>query len=243
MQSMLKQQNEPVLTNQDSATQGGLAALQANPKPNLHFGWVCIDGDRLVVAFRGTEFLHDWLDDFDFIPTPYAPIPGRGTVHQGFQLVYYSIRGNLREIVAQQAPKCSELLITGHSLGGALCALAAPDLLNDVAADLSPIVYTWAEPRVGHNDFVSFSDTHLNVCYRIVNVWDVVPHLPPVLAAYQHEGNSVTIDSGFSLDVVRNHVLATGYDPGITSWNQSHPVEATKHFGRLALSALIGQTA
>ena len=46
---------------------------------------------RLIVAFRGAEFFHDWLNDADFIPAPYGPIPGRGTVHQGFQLVYYSI--------------------------------------------------------------------------------------------------------------------------------------------------------
>jgi hypothetical protein len=144
---------------------------------------------------------------------------GRGTVHQGFQLVYYSIRENLRKLVAQHASNCKELVITGHSLGGALAALTAPDLLNDVAARLSPSLYTWAEPWVGHGDFVSFFNTHVNICYRIVNVWDVVPHLPPVLAAYEHERNGVTIDSGFSFDIVRNHVLATGYVPGMAQWS------------------------
>jgi hypothetical protein len=131
-------------------------------------------------------------------------------VHEGFQLVYYSIRASLHNLVQKNAPRCKDLLITGHSLGGALCALAAPDLLNDIAT-LSPVVYTWAEPRVGHDDFVSFFNTHVNVCYRMVNVWDVVPHLPPDLAGYEHEGSGVTIDSGFSLDVVHNHVLSTGY--------------------------------
>ena len=101
--------------------------------------------------------------------------------------------------------------------------MAAPDLLNqDAAANLSPVVYTLAEPRVGHDDFVTFYNTHVNVCYRIVNVWDVVPHLPPDIAEYEHEGSEVTIDSGFSLDVVRNHILGTGYTPGITRWNNDH---------------------
>jgi triacylglycerol lipase len=240
MQSMIQQPNQ----HQGTATDAAVRALAANPNPNLHFGWVCLDdaNERLIVAFRGTEFLHDWLDDFDFIPDPYAPIPGRGTVHQGFQLVYYSIRASLRDLVQQNAPRCKELLITGHSLGGALCGLAAPDLLNDIADNLSPIVYTWAEPRVGHDDFVTFFNTHVNVCYRIVNVWDVVPHLPPDLAGYEHEGSGVTIDSGFSLDVVHNHVLATGYAPGIAEWNQKHPLQNTRHFGTMAVSALIGQT-
>jgi triacylglycerol lipase len=99
-------------------------------------------------------------------------------------------------------PNCKELLITGHSLGGALSALAAPDLLNDVAANLAPIVYTWAEPRVGHPDYVRFFDARVNICYRIVNIWDVVPQIPPVLALYEHEGSSLHIDSGFTLDIV-----------------------------------------
>jgi Lipase (class 3) len=242
LESMLKQPDSPALTG-SSAAQTAALSLRANPKANLHFGWVGMDGDTLVVAFPGTEFVHDWLDDFDFIPAPYGPIPGRGTVHQGFQLVYYSIRANLRNLVAQNASKCKRLVITGHSLGGALCALAAPDLLNDVAQNLSPSLYTWAEPRVGHHDFVSFFSTHVNICYRIVNVWDVVPHLPLVLAAYEHEGNGVTVESGFSLDMVRNHVLTSGYVHGMAEWNKSHPLQARRHFGNMAVSALIGQTA
>jgi len=113
---------------------------------------------------------------------PSTDASGRGTVHQGFQVVYEAVRENLRKLVQLKAPGCKELLITGHSLGGALSALSAPDLLNDVAANLAPIVYTWAEPRVGHPDFVHFFDTRVNIYYRIANLWDVVPHLPPPLA-------------------------------------------------------------
>lgn len=237
--SMIEQASK----QQGATSDATVRAMSKNPSPNLHFGWVCLDDLRseLVITFRGTEFLHDWLDDFDFIPGPYGPIPGRGTVHQGFQLVYYAIRSNLRKLVQQYAKGRKWLLITGHSLGGALSALAALDLLNDIAQNLSPVVYTWAEPRVGHDDFITFYNTHINVCYRVVNVWDVVPHLPPDIAGYEHEGSQVTIDSGFSLDVVHNHVLSTGYVPGMAKWNQGHPMQATQHFGKMAVSALIGQ--
>jgi triacylglycerol lipase len=220
LQSMLKQLKQ----HQGTATEAAIRTLAASPGPNPHFGWFCLDktNQRLIVAFRGTEFIRDWLDDFDFIPAPYAPVSGGGTVHQGFQLVYYAIRENLLNLLNQHSPGYKELLITGHSLGAALCALAATDLLN-TNPNLSPVVYTWAEPRMGHDDFVSFYKTHVNICYRIVNVWDVVPHLPPEIAAYEHEGNEITTDSGFSLDVVHNHVLPTGYVPGMASWNHDHP--------------------
>src|SRR5690242_6859516 len=126
LQSMLDQPRKPQMTAA-TANSGQLGAVARASTPNQHFGWVCVDGakQRLIVAFRGTEFFHDWLDDFDFIPAAYRPIPGRGTVHMGFQLVYYAIRGNLRELVRTRGANCKEILITGHSLGGALCALAA----------------------------------------------------------------------------------------------------------------------
>jgi len=239
LQSMFNQPKQPQGTTTDAAVR----TLAANPNANLHFGWFCLDkaNQRLIVTFRGTEFIHDWLDDFDFVPAPYAPVAGRGTVHEGFQLVYLAVRDNLIALLNKYSGGYSQLLITGHSLGGALCPLATLDLLN-VNSNFSPVVYTWAEPRVGHDDFVTFFDTHVNICYRIVNLWDVVPHLPPDIAGYEHEGSQVTIDSGFSLDVVRNHVLATGYAPGMATWNQDHPVQATRHFGRMSVSALVGQT-
>ncbi len=66
MQSMTQQPTQLQGTSTDAAVR----TLAANPSPNLHFGWVCVDvaAQKLIVAFRGTEFLHDWLDNFDFIP-------------------------------------------------------------------------------------------------------------------------------------------------------------------------------
>lgn len=250
MKSMLDQPRRPQLASAGNATVAQQAALSGAGAgaPNQHFGWICVDSaqKRLVVAFRGTEFFHDWLDDLDFIPAPYTAIPGRGTVHEGFQLVYNAIRDGVRKtvgnLVSTKAGNCDTIVITGHSLGGALCGLAAPDLLNDVAGNLAPIVYSWAEPRVGHSDYVSFFNTHVNVCYRIANVWDVVPHLPPDLAEYQHEGNELTIDSGFfPPDVVRNHVLVSGYLPGLTKWNQDHKPQQTPHLGFRSIGALAGR--
>ena len=234
LQAMFDHPRKPRITDPSKATSASVQAMERSVQPNLHFGWVCVDAAyrRLIVAFRGTEYFKDWLDDFDFAPEPYSPIPGRGTVHTGFQIVYAAVRDNVRKLVQSKAAACKELLITGHSLGGALSALAAPDLLNDVAANLAPIVYTWAEPRVGHPDFVRYFDFRVNICYRIVNIWDVVPHLPPVLALYEHEGSSLHIDSGFTLDIVHNHVLITGYAPGIAFWNARHPHLAVPLVGK-----------
>jgi hypothetical protein len=224
----------------------GAAEAPAPPPVALHdrFGWVCRKDDRLMVTFRGTQTPGDWLHNLDFIAEPYLPVPGRGTVHQGFQLVYYAIRKNLLAIVNKMGVGCTELVVTGHSLGGALATLAMPDLMNQAfAANISPILYNVASPRVGHDDFQNYFDSHINVSYRIVNQWDVVPHVPPALAGYVHVGLQLNIDSGFSFDIVRNHVLDTGYAPGLAKWNESHRVVQTAKLGTFAPASLVGVSA
>jgi hypothetical protein len=232
-----------------SGTPAPASAVPVQPPAapvDLHdrFGWVCRKDDRLMITFRGTQTPGDWLHNLDFIGEPYLPVPGRGTVHQGFQLVYYAVRKNLLAIVNKMGVGCTELMITGHSLGGALATLAMPDMLNQpFAANISPILYNIASPRVGHEDFQSYFDSHVNVSYRIVNQWDVVPHVPPSLAGFVHVGNQLTIDSGFSFDVVHNHVLDTGYAPGMLKWNQNHQVVQTAKMGMFAPASLVGVSA
>jgi triacylglycerol lipase len=249
LESMLAHPRRPHITSPELANSAEIAKIPRSDAPNRHFGWICIDqkNERIVIAFRGSVFFHDWLDDFDFAPAPYSPLPGRGTVHQGFLLVYETVRASVRSTLTKllQGPAASykKILITGHSLGGALSSLSAPDLVSDLAAKLEPAVYTWSEPRVGHHDYVQFFDAHVNLCYRIVNLWDVVPHLPPILALYEHEGSSLHINSGFSLDMVHNHVLITGYAPGIAQWNHDHPSKVTEdHLGLVPAPPLVGKT-
>jgi hypothetical protein len=101
MQSMLDHPPQPPAAALSAAAVLERVVGPRSAVPNHHFGWICLDAAkrRLVVAFRGTIYFHDWLDDLDFIPAPYAPIPGRGTVHAGFQLVYAAVRDSVRSTV------------------------------------------------------------------------------------------------------------------------------------------------
>lgn len=74
-----------------------------------------------------------------------------------------------------------QIFITGHSLGGALATLATSHIIKLIAdhkiSANSPILYTFASPRVGDLNFASnFSD--LKECYRIANSEDIVPKIP-----------------------------------------------------------------
>lgn len=175
----------------------------------------------VAVSFRGTQTLEDWLADLDFVALPYSSVKDAGNVHMGFQLVYNAVRGSVAQLVRQAlAAGCQNIWVTGHSLGGALALLCAPDLVFNVNKGIVPRLYTFAGPRVAQNDalapgFQQFFDATIPLCYRVANRWDKVPDLPPKIAFYEHVGHGVLVDGGFTLDLARAHSLEKSYLPGL----------------------------
>jgi triacylglycerol lipase len=186
------------------------------------FGFIAKSGDTVAVCFRGTESPEDWLKDFDFLHVPYQPVPGFGNVHQGFQRVYDTIQDSLRSGVGACGSR-SRTLLVGHSLGAALTILCAPDLAINIPSGATPEVHNFAGPRAaGPNDLDILKSTYaskfnatVSTCIRIVNRWDIVPHLPPSVASYQHVGQGVGVDGGFTLDLARAHNLQLSYLDGL----------------------------
>ena len=120
--------------------------------------------DMIVVSFRGSKTLANWINDMRFahVDTPFPACSGC-FLHKGFITSYDSIAVPLFVAVGQLRAQClppalslqprfcskccrrynaSNLMVTGHSLGGALAQLAALDLtLHDAFAPLSPRLY------------------------------------------------------------------------------------------------------
>lgn len=175
----------------------------------------------VAVSFRGTQTLEDWLADLDFVAIPYSSVNNAGNVHMGFQLVYNAVRDSVAQLVRLAlAGGCQNIWITGHSLGGALALLCAPDLMSNVSKVIAPRLYTFAGPRVAQDGllkpgFEEFFDARIPLCYRVVNRWDKVPDVPPKLALFEHVGHAVLVDGGFTLDLARAHSLQQSYLPGL----------------------------
>ena len=80
-----------------------------------------------------------------------------------------------------------QIVITGHSLGGALAILAAADLVPYYGRIHS--IYTFGQPRIGNQQFAEwFQNLHQNT-FRIVHYADVVPHMAPASTGFQHSNN------------------------------------------------------
>ena len=68
-------------------------------------------------------------------------------------------------------------VVTGHSLGSALCTLFVMENKEKGKFDVTTLC-TFASPRVGDAEFVRRFDELLITSWRIVNTCDVVPKLP-----------------------------------------------------------------
>ncbi|KAM0851654.1 hypothetical protein ACQ4PT_052284 [Festuca glaucescens] len=193
------------------------------------------DANVVVVAFRGTEpfNMQDWSTDVNL---SWLGMGAMGHVHAGFlkalglqeedgkdasrafpkdapngaapigkTIAYYK----LREVIREQLKKhpASRLVITGHSLGGALAAVFPAILAlhkeTDILARLDT-VQTYGQPRVGDDTFAKYLAAEVAkvaaTYYRIVYRYDVVPRVPfdiPLIAEFAHGGTCIYYDGWY----------------------------------------------
>ena len=151
-------------------------------------GAVLANNDLIVVVFRGTEDLLDWLTN---LRAGWVVLQGGVGVHRGFFEAYWPVRAALfRRLLDLIHEKPRPVYVTGHSLGGALALMAAAELGNHDEAQVRDSIaacYTFGCPKAGDRTF----DRHVKVpLYRITNGFDLVPALPPLLTGYRHVGDT-----------------------------------------------------
>jgi pimeloyl-ACP methyl ester carboxylesterase len=194
------------------------------------------DASTVVVSFRGTELfnMQDWSTDVNL---SWLRLGAMGHVHVGFlkalglqeedgkdagrafpsdapkssggkPVAYYALRDALRAQLKKHPN--AKVVVTGHSLGGALAAVF-PALLafhgeSDVLGRLLA-VHTYGQPRVGDRNFAAFCAKRVAVPdpVRAVYRYDVVPRVPfdaPPVARFAHGGECVYFDGWYAGSVV-----------------------------------------
>ncbi|KAL2023885.1 hypothetical protein VTK56DRAFT_662 [Thermocarpiscus australiensis] len=149
-------------------------------------GFVGIDpADQvIVVSFRGTTSVRNWIADSIFVQVPCDLTPGC-LAHTGFYASWGEIKPAVLAAVgaAKSANPSYKIILTGHSLGGAVATLAAAYIREaGYAADL----YTYGSPRVGNTAFARFVTEQAGGEYRLTHADDPVPRLPPIFVNYRH---------------------------------------------------------
>nr|WP_231373920.1 lipase family protein [Thioalkalivibrio sp. ALE11] len=174
---------------------------------------------RWVLAWRGTEAdYQDIIADVTVFKRT-ADYQRQWRVHGGFLTALQGVWGSwwdpdlpdnadgaevtrvgaegVTEIIAREVGEQDRLVVTGHSLGGALAQLAAFYLHRDLFGDGGQLaaVYTFGSPRV----FGAEQARHLERAspyphFRIVNGADLVPRVPPVVIGFRHTGCNVYIE-------------------------------------------------
>ena len=166
----------------------------------LYFiGWILTratpsGGNERAIVFLGTEDL-EWLYDLDGTRVAH---PLGGEVETGMYDMFCSITAVIpgNNMIAptrltnylSQVDTTIPMTITGHSLGGALTTLtaAALSLRTPPPAQKNLQIYSLASPRIGNADFANAFNAVVANNYRVYNIRDYVPSLPPAELGFQH---------------------------------------------------------
>ncbi|EAS02303.1 lipase family protein (macronuclear) [Tetrahymena thermophila SB210] len=152
-----------------------------------------IKAQSVIVAFRGTDQVQNWLSNINFVPVKYLNDQCKDCkIHQGFMNILDSIQFELNQCVInlKKQYNSTSILVTGHSLGGAMATLFAVQLKKLLMNKFQSFeLITFGSPRVGNLEFVNYANSLFgNNSFRLVNKQDIVPHLPYNNLGFQHIG-------------------------------------------------------
>lgn len=192
---------------------------QRRHRTSLYIGFVIASKTANIIAFRGTQTQIEWWRNLQATQKTYKDLTtGKkyGRVHEGYLKIVRDQIGSLLLNQVRQLDPTIPCYITGHSLGGAVATLAALEIALNVPKIRKQLqLYTYASPRIGDRDFAQAHSQLIPNSYRIVNLSDSVPLVPPITienyytkANYAHVGQKWSFTAQFG-DVLLNHVVDT----------------------------------
>lgn len=180
-----------------------------------------LDERCIVISFRGTESAKDALIDLSGTRVPLhgqshsfwrSFLPGNSEgalVHWGFLRQYTSILPEIRQFL-KEYPNITNVITTGHSLGGALATLAVVDLSSrncGIGRKFSCI--SFGSPRVGNYNFVQEYRRVVNGrSLRVVNNDDPIPLLPSSLR-FHHVHGAIEIETDSGEGFIRTYIASS----------------------------------
>ncbi len=191
----------------------------------------------VFIVFRGSQkTLKDWSTNFNFGKTDearqeakpeepeylvrqrvqadlekYDPYQrgSKAQMHKGFSISYLSVRDRIHQYLNDN--NISEVIVTGHSLGGALATLCGRDIQYNFP-EHAVSVYTFGSPKVGNAAFVRSYNQHLPNTLRFMYGRDVVTKVPQWWMGYHHVDKGYKLGPWFTWKIlsrrIRDHRIA-----------------------------------
>ncbi|KAJ2398035.1 hypothetical protein GGI23_003329 [Coemansia sp. RSA 2559] len=135
----------------------------------------------IIVAFRGSQELGDWLENLDLSHYPWPSQIDGSSVVSGFLSGYLVARSLVIQNVLALTTRFPDYTIvaTGHSLGASRAAMFVADLaLQHPELQYRIRLYTYGQAKCGNRSFANFMNGSGIPITRVVNKGDITPHLP-----------------------------------------------------------------
>jgi hypothetical protein len=151
---------------------------------------VCSTPEVIVIVFRGTHVLTDFLLDGSAVPFAIGSPNDGCMIHSGFHLACDVLYDDVLREIDRQNGRSKRLIVTGHSLGGAMAVAFA--YRSSLKGDLDPqSIVTFGQPLVANGRFAAklvglFEGRHR----RFVHRNDLVSR---VARPYFHSGSRVLL--------------------------------------------------
>ena len=177
--------------------------------------------NRLIIAFSGSDSRLDWVrTNLD------GTIDATTGIHEGFLSAWHSIRDRVLTLAGDMlirngGGKNVTILLTGHSLGGALATVSALDIQEGLDRPLT--VVTFGAPPVGNAAFINAFDSAFppTDTWRVFTIHDPIPKL--IVGKLEHSMAS------------RKVVLGSVTSTALNAHDISHYAPKPAHSSRRAL--------
>jgi hypothetical protein len=177
--------------------------------------------DITMLCFINLRYVRQWscLFDSSLVSPSYMPV---GLQCWSCVVHYY---GQVRNKIWDRwsnyyRPRTKQLVIAGHSLGGAMSPLCALDLkLNDSSGFFDKpdklVVYITGAPQCGNDEFVDRYNKEIPNTYNIINTFDMISMTPiqsvPKQQTYKHVGKVIAIGDSVVKYPAEHHYLMNYY--------------------------------
>ncbi|KAH6719651.1 lipase [Leptodontidium sp. MPI-SDFR-AT-0119] len=160
-------------------------------------GYVGIDSANkaIVISYKGSKSFANFVADLLVPKESCSDLVSGCKLHQGFSYAWGDVKSNTMAAVkkAKAAYPSYTIVLTGHSLGGAVATIAAAYLRK---AGYPCDIYSYGSPRVGNEAFVNFVSAQAGAHYRVTHTDDPVPRYPGRILGFYHTSPEFWLSTG-----------------------------------------------